>query len=164
MNEYTDHQQEHEGAPEGWQSQQGNYNQPGGNPQNQPPQNWQQPDQNWQNNPYNQYNSYNQPPQKQKNGMALASMLLGIFSLINCCIPFFQFPLAALAIVLAIISRKGRPFHGFAIAGLVIGILSVVISIGMTFYWGLVLEMMQDPEFMEMYDEIMRMYMNPPQQ
>ena len=93
--------------------------------------------------------------------LALASMLLGIISLINCCIPFFQFPLAAAAIVLAIISKKGRPFHGFAIAGLVIGIISVLISIGMTFYWGLVLEMMQDPEFMEMYDEIMRMYMTP---
>ena len=135
MNEYTDNHQGNGSFQEG-----------------QPPQ------QNWQN---NQYSPYNQPPRKQKNGLALASMLLGIISLINCCIPFFQFPLATAAIVLAIISKKGRPFHGFAIAGLVIGIISVLISIGMTFYWGLVLEMMQDPEFMEMYDEIMRMYMTP---
>lgn len=142
MNEYRDNYQEHTDVPEAPRnSGQGNYD-------------WQN-NQNWQNNPYNQ------PPRKQKNGLALASMLLGIFSLINCCIPLFQFPLAALAIVLAVISKKGQPFHGFAIAGLVIGIISVLISIGMTFYWGLVLEMMQDPEFMEIYDEIMKTYMTP---
>lgn len=115
----------------------------------------QQDSQNWQNDPYQQ------PPVTQKNGMALASMLFGIFSLLACCIPFFQFPLAVTAIVLAAISKKGRPFHGFAVAGLVIGIISVLISIAMTFYLGMVLEMMQDPEFMKMYDEIMKMYMTP---
>lgn len=105
-----------------------------------------------------QQNSYQQAPPKQSNGMALASMIVGIFALLTCCIPFIQFPLAVIAIVLVILSKKGRPFHGFAIAGLVMAIISVLISIGMTFYWGYVIKLMNDPEFMSMYNEIMEMY------
>lgn len=105
-----------------------------------------------------QQNSYQQTPPKQPNGMALASMIVGIFALLTCCIPFIQFPLAVIAIVLVILSKKGRPFHGFAIAGLVMAIISVLISIGMTFYWGYVIKLMNDPEFMSMYNEIMEMY------
>ena len=107
--------------------------------------------------PYQQ-NSYQQVPPKQSNGMALASMIVGIFALLTCCIPFVQFPLAVISIVLVILSKKGRPFHGLAIAGLVMAIISVLVSIGMTFYWGYVLKLMNDPEFMEMYNEIMEMY------
>jgi len=90
--------------------------------------------------------------------MALASMIVGIFALLTCCIPFLQFPLAVISIVLVILSKKGRPFHGFAIAGLVMAIISIVVSIGMTFYWGYVIKLMNDPEFMSMYNELMEMY------
>jgi len=112
---------------------------------------------------YQQYQpyppQYQQPvPPKQSNGLALASMIVSIFALITCCIPFVQFPLAVVAIVLVILSKKGRPFHGFAIAGLVMAIISILISIAMTFYWGVVISMMNDPEFLEMYNEIMEMY------
>lgn len=100
---------------------------------------------------------YQQQP-KQSNGMALASMIVGIFALLSCCIPFIQFPLAVIDIVLVILSKKGKPFHGFAIAGLVLGIISILISIGMTIYWGVVITMMKDPEFMSMYNEILEMY------
>lgn len=107
--------------------------------------------------PYQQ-NQYQQAPPRQSNGMALASMIVGIFALLTCCIPFIQFPLAVISIVLVILSKKGKPFHGFAIAGLVMAIISILVSIGMTFYWGYVIKMMNDPEFMEMYNELMEMY------
>lgn len=107
--------------------------------------------------PYQQ-NQYQQTPSRQSNGMALASMIVGIFALLTCCIPFIQFPLAVISIVLVILSKKGKPFHGFAIAGLVMAIISILVSIGMTFYWGYVIKMMNDPEFMEMYNELMEMY------
>lgn len=107
--------------------------------------------------PYQQ-NQYQQTPPRQSNGMALASMIVGIFALLTCCIPFIQFPLAVISIVLVILSKKGKPFHGFAIAGLVMAIISILVSIGMTFYWGYVIKMMNDPEFMEMYNELMEMY------
>lgn len=150
-----------QGEPE-WQNGQNSQNpqnsgwQNGQSPQN--PQNF-----GWQNrqNPQNfgwQNNQYQQPQPKQSNGMALASMIVGIFALLTCCIPFIQFPLAVIDIVLVILSKKGKPFHGFAVAGLVLGIISILISIGMTIYWGTVITMMKDPEFMSMYNEILKMY------
>lgn len=157
------------------QQQQNPYQQPGQYRQQDPYQQqnpYQQPGQYQQQDPYqqspyqqspyqqNQYqqNSYQQIQPKQSNGMALASMIMGIFALLTCCIPFIQFPLAVIAIVLVILSKKGRPFHGFAIAGLVMAIISVLVSIGMTFYWGYVIKLMNDPEFMSMHNEIMEMY------
>ncbi len=94
----------------------------------------------------------------RRNGQALASMIFGILALVSCCIPFIQFPLAVVAIVLVILSRKKQPLTGFAIAGLVLGIISIVISIAMTFYWGYAISMMNTPEFWEMYNEMMEMY------
>lgn len=152
------------------QQQQNPYQQPGQYQQQDPYQQspYQQPGQQnpyqqpYQQSPYQQtqyqQSSYQQIPPKQSNGMALASMIMGIFALLTCCIPFIQFPLAVIAIVLVILSKKGRPFHGFAIAGLVMAIISVIVSIGMTFYWGYVIKLMNDPEFMSMYNEIMEMY------
>lgn len=120
----------------------------------------------WQNSPYGpnggqpgwQGNQpYGQPPVR-RNGQALASMIFGILALVSCCIPFIQFPLAVAAIVLVILSKKKQPLTGFAIAGLVLGIISIVISIAMTFYWGYAISMMNTPEFWEMYNEMMEMY------
>lgn len=146
--------------PSEWQSP---YQQQGTYQQNQSQQTgWQNP---YQQGPYQQQyqqpyqqNSYQQTPPKQSNGMALASMIVGIFALLTCCIPFIQFPLAVISVVLVILSKKGKPLHGFAIAGLVMAIISILISIGMTFYWGYVIKLMNDPEFMEMYNELMEMY------
>ena len=100
---------------------------------------------------------YGQPPAR-RNGQALASMIFGILALVACCIPFIQFPLAVVAIVLVILSKKKQPLSGFAIAGLVLGIVSIVISIAMTFYWGYVISIMNTPEFWEMYNEMMQVY------
>lgn len=109
--------------------------------------------------PYGQpnYNPYAQPP-KRRNNLALASMIVSIFALLSCCIPFIQFPLAVTAIVLVILSKKGQPFHGFAIAGLVMAIISILVSIVAVLYWGAVFQLMSDPEFIATYDEIMKMY------
>lgn len=124
----------------------------------------------WQNEPQNnqqywqngqqgnqQYWQNGQPP-KQRNNLALASMIFGIFSLLTCCVPFIQFPLAVISIVLVILSKKKQPLTGFAIAGLVMGIISIVISILMTVYWGYVISFMNDPEFMDLYNDMMQMY------
>lgn len=134
--------------------QQWQNNQPNGQPY------WQNNQQNnqpyWQNNPQNGM-PYGQPP-KQRNNMALASMIFGILALLACCIPFIQFPLAVVAIVLVILSKKKRPLSGFAIAGLVMGIIAIIISILMTIYWGALISMMNDPEFMDIYNELLKTY------
>ena len=90
--------------------------------------------------------------------LALASMIVGIFALLACCIPFVQFPLAVVSIVLVVLSKKGQPLSGFAIAGLVLAIISIIISILMTLYWGFLISMMNDPEFMSIYNEMLEMY------
>ena len=100
---------------------------------------------------------YGQPP-KQTNNLALASMIVGIFALLACCIPFVQFPLAVVSIVLVVLSKKGQPLSRFAIAGLVLAIISIIISILMTLYRGFLISMMNDPEFMSIYNEMLEMY------
>ena len=96
--------------------------------------------------------------QKETNRLAVASMIVGIFAMLTCCIPFIQFPLAVVTIVLVILSKKGKPFNGFAVAGLVLGILAVIISIGMTIYWGVLISLMKDPEFMSIYNSLLESY------
>ena len=90
--------------------------------------------------------------------LTVASMIVGIFAMLTCCIPFIQFPLAVVTIVLVILSKKGKPFNGFAVAGLVLGILAVIISIGMTIYWGVLISLMKDPEFMSIYNSLLESY------
>lgn len=132
-----------------------------GSPNNQ--QYWQNDSQNgqqyWQNGSSGgqQYWQNGQAPRK-RNNLALASMIVGIFALITCCIPFIQFPLAVTAIVLVILSKKKQPFSGFAIAGLILGILAILSSIVMLLYWGAYLQLMNDPEFSRLINEMMQMY------
>ena len=114
----------------------------------------------WQNSSGNQWQNnqpYGQPP-RQHNGKALASMIFGILALVACCVPFIQFPLAVVAIVLVILSKNRQPLTGFAIAGLVLGIIAIIMSIAMTIYWGYAFSLMNDPEFIQMYNDMMNMY------
>ncbi len=115
--------------------------------------------------PYNQgapgpnYNPYPpQPPYKQQNNMALASMIVGIFSLLSCCFPPLQFVLGIVGILLVIFSKKGKPWSGFAIAGLVMSIISLLISIVMVLYLAFAFQMMRDPQFAPLFNEVYEMY------
>ena len=99
-----------------------------------------------------------QPPYKQQNNMALASMIVGIFALLSCCFPPLQFVLGVVGILLVIFSKKGKPWSGFAIAGLVMTIISLLISIVMVLYIGFAYKMMKDPQFAPMFNEVYEMY------
>lgn len=122
--------------------------------------------------PYNQggpnqyYNQIppQQPPYKQPNNMALASMFVGIFSLLSCCLPPLQFLLGVVGILLVIFSRRGKPWSGFAVAGLVMSILALLISIAMVIYLVFAFQMMRDPQFAPLFNEIYEMYETMPVQ
>ena len=99
-----------------WQNGSQNSQQPWQNGQQNNQQYWQNGSQNnqqyWQNgSPGSQPYWQNGQPQKKRNNLALASMIVGIFALITCCVPFIQFPLAVTAIVLVILSKKKQPLR-----------------------------------------------------
>lgn len=157
---------------------------PGPNPywQNQPdngqipPQNGQPPY--WQNQyhngqpPYwqNQYNSsqppcwQNQPqrPRREKNSFATISLISGIFALLTLCC--FAFPVAIIcgvgAVCFAIISKKGQPFRGTAVAGIILGVIAVLLGIGEFFYVLTITNLMKDPAnaaaFNEFFEQFQR--------
>lgn len=112
----------------------------------------------------NNQNQWQQPPvsplpqMPPQNNMALASMIVSILSLLACCIPPLQFIMGMVALLLAIFSKKGKPFSGFAIAGMVISILSLVISIGMVLYMMFAFSLMKDPQYAHIFNEILEMY------
>ena len=69
--------------------------------------------------------------EKKSVGLAVASMVLGICSLLfSCCIPYLPFVLALLGIILAGVSLAGhKGGKGMAIAGLVCSIVSLIPAI-----------------------------------
>lgn len=90
--------------------------------------------------------------EKQSNGLAIASMVLGIVSIILMCIPgicYGAWVFAIVGIVLAAVAKK-KAKSGMATAGLVCSIIAlalwvvfiigiVVLGIGMAFGWASVI-------------------------
>ena len=63
-------------------------------------------------------------------GFAIASLVLGIASIVCCCLSYVGPILAVVAIVFAIVSKsKMGYFDSLAVAGLVMGIIGVVLGI-----------------------------------
>lgn len=66
----------------------------------------------------------------KKSPFILASLILGILSLITICTGILPLPLGALGILFAILSyRKGRHFDTMALAGLLTSIVGMSVSI-----------------------------------
>lgn len=59
-------------------------------------------------------------------GLSIAAMVLGIVSVVLCCIWYLSIPCAILAIIFGIIGKK-RDGRGMAIAGLVLGIIAIAL-------------------------------------
>lgn len=64
-----------------------------------------------------------------KNGMAVASLVLGIISICCCCVSWLSLILGVLAIVFAVLGRKNPAKKGLTTAGLVMGIIAVVLAV-----------------------------------
>ncbi len=133
----------------------------GQDPYWQNPQNGQQvPPQNPGQNPYWQ----NQPqrPRREKNSFATISLISGIFALLTLCC--FAFPVAIIcgvgAVCFAIISKKGQPFRGTAVAGIILGVIAVLLGIGEFFYVLTITNLMKDPAnaaaFNEFFEQFQR--------
>ena len=139
-----------------WQNQQNNRQFP---PQNGQPPYWQ-----------NQYNNGQPPywqnqtqrPRREKNSFATISLISGIFAILTLCC--FAFPVAIIcgvgAVCFAIISKKGQPFRGTAVAGIVLGVIAVLLGIGEFFYVLTITNLMKDPAnaaaFNEFFEQFQR--------
>lgn len=117
-------------------------------------------------NQFNGGNSFNYTPQPNVNepnpghGLAIASLVLGIISIVSCCCVYLSVVAGVVGVVLAILSKnksKDNKFEGLAMAGLVCSIIGVVISVGYIVY---VIVMMQSPDFMEFYQQLMEQNAN----
>ena len=110
------------------------------NPNNQqiPPQHNGQPPY-WQDQP--------QRPRREKNSFAAMSLISGIFAILTLCC--FAFPVAIIcgvgAICFAIISKRGRAFRGTAIAGIILGVIAILLGVGEFFYALTITNLMKDP-------------------
>lgn len=84
------------------------------------------------NNP--QYNNYNQV---QNNGDALGitSLVLGLLSIITCCCTYLSIILGIGAVIFGIISlNKKEKTKGFATAGIILGVMGVILGIAMAIF------------------------------
>lgn len=100
-----------------------------------------------------------QQPQKDPgHGLAIASLVLGIISLLSCCCVYLSVVVGVVGVVLAIISKSKSntgKMETMAKVGLALSIVGVVLSIGYIIF-GLVY--MQTPAYQDMYQEIMNSY------
>ena len=72
------------------------------------------------------------PGSRRSNGLATASLVLGIFSLMSSTILYVAVPCGALAILFALLSRGNGKMHGKCKAAIALGIAGGVSSIIMT--------------------------------
>ncbi len=71
-------------------------------------------------------NKTTQTVEQESKGLSIASMVLGIISVVLFCIWYISIPCAILAIIFGVIG-KNKGAKGMAIAGLVLGIVAIAI-------------------------------------
>lgn len=96
------------------------------------------------------------PYDSKSNGMAVAAMSLGIASIVLLCCGGGGFPVGALGIIFALLSRRDRHMNtqakvglGLSIGGIVLSILTVIASFVILFASGTFTDML---EMMNRYD------------
>ncbi len=65
---------------------------------------------------------------KETKGLSIASMVLGIISIVLFCVYYISLPCAILAVIFGMIG-KNRGERGMAIAGLVLGIIALGLDV-----------------------------------
>lgn len=101
------------------------------------------------NNGYGSYNNADYPVRQKTSGFAIASLVLGIVSIVTCCFGIFSIPLGSLSILFAILSRrKGTGMPGMSIAGICTSIFGMLLGGFLLFY---AFEGLYNPDFREKY-------------
>ncbi len=77
--------------------------------------------------------------------LSLFSLIAGILGLVSCCNPPIQLICGSSAAILAWLSRTQQPLTPRGVIGLVLGILSIIISILVFFQFMWAMEIIEDP-------------------
>ena len=77
----------------------------------------------------NPFWSQQTPQEPKSNGYNIASLVLGILSIVCCCIPVFAPAFAVLAILFFVFAKKRGNANGMAIAGLICGIFGLILGL-----------------------------------
>ena len=143
---------------------QNQWNQPGTNGQNQ----WNQPGVNGQNQwgqpgaygqeQWNRQDAWRYPPAQRTNGLAIASLIMGIAALFLNSLYFIPSMMAIGFGIAALLQIRKSPQYyrggGMATAGIILGVIFLIVYIAL-FLWAL--HLMQDPEFMQLVQQYMEM-------
>ena len=88
--------------------------------------------------------AYNTPPTNYNNGndpnrtAAIAGMVIGIVSVVLCCVPYLSIALGITGLILSVKGMKSTTARGMAIAGLVCSIVGLALGIIYSIYWSVV--------------------------
>ncbi len=83
------------------------------------------------------YNVTNEAPQGK--GMAVASMILGIVSIVLSCIWYISVPAAIVGLILGIMHNKKNAKNGMATAGIVCSVIGLILMVIMLLALGALL-------------------------
>lgn len=72
--------------------------------------------------------SNNNQSEKPAQGLAIASMVLGIVGFVACCLPLVGYPVTITGLVLGIVA-KGKGAKGMAIAGIIMSTITLILTL-----------------------------------
>ena len=78
--------------------------------------------------------AYRPPPAKPVDGLAITGLVIGVVAVLLCWIPFFGALVSILAIIFGGIGVGRKISTGMGVAGLVLGILTFLVNVGITIY------------------------------
>lgn len=90
--------------------------------------------------------------------LPIFSLLSAILALISCCNPPQQFLFGAAAVILAILSKNETVMDSTAKIGMILGILSIIISLIVFFQYVAAMHIIGDPANADLVQEVLQQY------